>query len=208
MITGSNYGLGWIASTQGDLHAARSYYEACLAGAEQVDQERLVASTLNCLGEVARDERDWATARDYYERALVVARRLEFHECLNSILSNLGAVAWECGDLSAAYTYYQGALTSGQVVGSKDGIAHALDGLGAVAARRGAWSRAGRLAGAADALREAIGYTQDPNDRAFRDRYVAEIREAVGEAGLASTSAEGRGMTLEQATGYALEDER
>jgi hypothetical protein len=126
---------------------------------------------------------------------------------VNAVLGNLGAIACENGDLPAASVYYRDALSSAQRIGSKDGIAYALEGLATVATRQRAWVRAGRLAGAAQALREQIGHEPDPADRAVRARFLAEIREAVGEEGLEMTAAEGRGMTLEQATGYAFEEE-
>jgi hypothetical protein len=76
-----------------------------------------------------------------------------------------------------------------------------------VAARLGAWERAAQLAGAAEALRETIGYELEPTDRAFRDRYLTEVRAALGETALEATMAEGRAMTLEEAVRLALEDD-
>ena len=43
--------------------------------------------------------------------------------------------------------------------------------------------RAAWLAGAADALREAIGSEIEPADRIFRDKYMAEARASLGEEG-------------------------
>ena len=73
--------------------------------------------------------------------------------------------------------------------------------------KAGAWERAARLAGAAEALREASGYELEPADRAFRERYSAEVRAALGEAALEGAMAEGRALTLEQAMAEALESE-
>jgi hypothetical protein len=91
-------------------------------------------------------------------------------------------------------------------LGNKEGLSLSLDGLGAVAAQRGAWARAARLAGVAEALRDAIGCELDPTDRAFRERYLAQVHGQLGEARLAEVAAEGQAMTLEQAVCTALEE--
>jgi predicted ATPase/serine/threonine protein kinase/Tfp pilus assembly protein PilF len=202
----SNHGLGLAAEMEGDLEAAQTYWKACLVAVRRENFDKMVANTLNALGELARQQGDFVQAREYYEQALEPARRAEFHDCVSAVLGNLGTIAFENGDLRAASGYYRDSLTSAQQIGSKDGIAFALDGLAMVAARQSTWERAGRLAGAAEALRGQIGHEPDPADRAMRARYLAEVREALGDAGLESTAAVGREMTLEQVTSYALEE--
>jgi tetratricopeptide (TPR) repeat protein len=174
-----------------------------------LDSVGIVAGSLNCLGEAARQEGDWAAARAYYEQSAAVLRQAGHQLGLNVALGNLGAVACEEGELTVATACFEEALVISQSSKEPDSIALALDGLGAVAAKRGAWERAGRLAGAAQTMRDASGYALEPTDRAFRERYLAEVREQLGEAGLEVALAEGRALTLEQAIGEALaESER
>jgi hypothetical protein len=52
---------------------------------------------------------------------------------------------------------------------------------------------------------DAISAKLAPVDRAFREHYLREVREALGEAGLAAPLTEGWALTLEQALHEALE---
>jgi non-specific serine/threonine protein kinase len=144
-------------------------------------------------------------ARAFHEQALAICRQIGRQALVGVILNNLGASLYEVGDLKAASSYFRDALAVAQELGTKDDIALSLDGMGALAARRGAWERAARLAGAAEALREEIGYELEPADRAFRKRYLAEVREELGEAALGAALAEGRALTIEQAERLASE---
>ena len=81
----------------------------------------------------------------------------------------------------------------------KGAIASCLEGLAGVVAAQGELAWAGRLLGAAEALREAMGVPLPP---VFRDEYVREVtvvRANLGEKDFGSAWAEGRTMTPEQA---------
>jgi hypothetical protein len=62
-----------------------------------------------------------------------------------------------------------------------------------------------RLFAAAADLREAVGTSMMVTDQAEHDRNLADARSRLGEAASAAAWAEGRAMTLEQATAYARE---
>jgi non-specific serine/threonine protein kinase len=204
----ATYGLGMLAFGQGEFQEARVHYEDGLAMCAEAGPDRLVAYLLNGLGEMARLKGELAAARSLYEEALGIWKRLGYRSASCSALLNLGAVALEEGDLVGAQAYFKDvfALANDPHIANREVISIALDGLGAVAARRGAWGRAARLTGAAEAIREVIGYELEPADRDFRDRYVAEVRAALGEAAFASAVAEGRAMTLDEAVRLALEE--
>jgi hypothetical protein len=163
-----------------------------------------VRLSLNGLGEVARLEGDSSAARALYEQAVALSRQEKHTYFLSVVLCNLGAVACECDDVDAARACYEEALVTARALGSKEMVSLSLDGLAAVAAKRGAWARAGRLAGAAGALLETIGAALAPADRAFRERCLATVRDRIGEAGLEAALADGRAMTHEQAIEDAL----
>jgi predicted ATPase/serine/threonine protein kinase len=180
------YGLGTVADMEGDLKAARGYFEQSLAASRQSENDALAAESLNGLGEVARQEGDWDAARGYYEQSAALCRHAGNDHALSVVLCNLGAVECELASLDTAEGCYAEALALARDLGSREFIAYGLDGLGAVAARRGEWERAARFAGAAEALLDEVGATPSPTDRAFRERYLAEVREHLGEAALAA----------------------
>jgi hypothetical protein len=90
-------------------------------------------------------------------------------------------------------------------IGHVEGLAYGLEGMVAVAAATGDVPRAGRLAGAARALRERSGLHNGPMftfHQAYLDRLVA-----AGTGGeLDAAIAVGRELTVEQAVAEALAD--
>jgi tetratricopeptide (TPR) repeat protein len=203
-IAGSTLTLAKVARIQGDLAAARAYLGESLAIASDLGDDYFIDDALSNLGEVARQEGDWATARALHTRALAVSRRLGAQESTSTNLCNLGAVACEEGDLQSASACYREALTIDRALGNRAGASYSLDGLGAVAAKRRECERAAHLAGAAEALRASMGYELEPADRGFRERYLADLREWLGDEAFEAAAAEGRAMTLERAIELAL----
>jgi non-specific serine/threonine protein kinase len=61
-----------------------------------------------------------------------------------------------------------------------------------------------RLFGAAEALREAVGYWQEHRERALREPYLTAARSRMDEAVWETAFAEGMAMGSEQAVEYAL----
>jgi DNA-binding CsgD family transcriptional regulator len=113
------------------------------------------------------------------------------------------------GDRERAASPFEEALRLLQGRGDKVGIAYSLLGLAGVAVSRGLPARAARLWGAAEALREADGLPLSPLVRSLSDYEddLADARAGLDERSFAAAWAEGRAMTLEQATEYALSTE-
>ncbi len=65
--------------------------------------------------------------------------------------------------------------------------------------------RVARLFGAAEALREAVGYRQEPREHALREPYLEAARPRLSEARWDAAWAEGRRLGFEEAIAYALE---
>jgi non-specific serine/threonine protein kinase len=198
--------LGAVAWLQGDLQTARAYFEESLACGREVRDDPLVGGALNNLGEIAREEGAWAEARAHYEQALALWKQAGHQWGVSVALMNLGAVAWEAGDLEAAEAAYRDSIGFAQELGDRAGIGPCLEGLGAVAVGRGAWARAARLGGAAEALREVLGSPLEVVDQRQHDRWVRQLREALDPVTLEKEWARGREMTAEEAAREALEE--
>jgi hypothetical protein len=67
--------------------------------------------------------------------------------------------------------------------------------------------RAARLLGAAEALRETLGFAVPPVDRCAHEQVVATARAGLGEERFATAWAEGRAMSLHEAMALALKSE-
>ena len=92
-------------------------------------------------------------------------------------------------------------LASG--VGDREAIFGSLLGLAEVAARSGGTHDAARLLGAADALREEVGYgPPDPSELEVRKRIANVLDE--NDPALVAAQSEGGAMTLDEAIELAL----
>jgi predicted ATPase len=96
-------------------------------------------------------------------------------------------------------------VTLSTSLGHIEGIAYGLEGLAAVSALAGDVDRAGRLAGAARALRERSGTHNGPTFT-FHQRYLDRLATAAPAGRLAAAVAEGRELTVEQAVAEALSE--
>jgi hypothetical protein len=80
-----------------------------------------------------------------------------------------------------------------------------MEGLACATASSGEARRAARLFGAAQALREAVGYQQAPRDRSMREPYLADARSRVDETAWTEAWEDGRSTSFDRAMAYALE---
>jgi predicted ATPase/serine/threonine protein kinase len=198
-------GLGNILeSFDADPARAEAHYERALAVAEELGNKRLMGMAFNNLGEAARVRGDHAAARAFYERTIALFRGLGGGIKMAFALANLGAAAYELGDLETSRSSYLECLAIARETGSKQHIAHCLDGCAALALAEGNVRRAARLCGAAQALREQIGQQLEASDRGFRDRFLARIRDALGDSELAVATEDGRSAPLDAAIALAV----
>ena len=119
---------------------------------------------------------------------------------------------WPCGvaleqsDYSAAIAFSRGALSIRRTLGDKMGIAELLEKLSAVFSATGNAFLAAHIGGAAERLREEIGFPLTKAERLHHDRHMASAR-AASRDGVAFNQAwrEGRALSLEQAIEISLE---
>jgi non-specific serine/threonine protein kinase len=198
--------LGIALSYQGDMGRAREVWEEGLAIAREAGSG-FVTAFLNNLGEAAREEGDYRAARAYYEQVLEVQGR-HLRTIYNAVsLLNLGGVSLQEGDVAGARAFLREALAISSELGDAFYSAMAIDGLAAVALEAGERERAARLAGAVEAVFEAVGAKLQLLEQSLRDRYVAKLGEELEPDVLEREWARGRTMTLSEAVDAALGDD-
>ncbi len=117
---------------------------------------------------------------------------------------HLGWAQLLLGDVAGARADFTLSVTVSASIGHVEGLAYGLEGMVAVAAQSGDAERAGRLAGAARALRERSGLHNGPMftfHQAYLDRLVAAGKGEQLDAAIAA----GRALTVEQAVAEALD---
>ncbi len=123
-------------------------------------------------------------------------------------LSDLGVVALDEGNLQEARQHFSECLRIRRDMGVDIEIKTSLECFGGLAALEGQPVRALRLLAAGQRLREETGNVAPPAWRRERDPWIEKARQALGPERAETAWAEGQAMTLEQAVGYALRDER
>lgn len=104
------YGAGWLASLQGDTHAARPLLLESLAVAREIGDRRALSRAITGLGVVAWQEEDYATARQCYEESVAINRESGNLRGLAAALNNLGNVAYLEGDFERSIALAEEAL--------------------------------------------------------------------------------------------------
>jgi tetratricopeptide (TPR) repeat protein len=185
----------------GDLDAARSLLEESLAIRRELGDEAGAGSSLGNLGVLAfeRGDLDDAESRFLEELELDRMHGNEWGAC--AALDSLAAVAIERGDHERAHELNREMLASAQRVRDQELIAFGLEKAAILAAVENKAARAGRLAGAADAVREAAGIDRSDFDRAWLDRHLGPI---AGEE-LETSRTAGNAIEPEEALREALE---
>lgn len=205
-IAEANSGLGSVAYQQGDFATARKFLGETLEVSRKLNEKYGIAATLNSLGDIARTEGNNAAARPLFEESLKISRRLGTKQFVCAILANLGAVTFAEGDYRAAHTHFKEALATAQEMGNRTVVSLSLDGFAALAAERGEPDCAAQLAGAAEHLRELIGYEIEPADLSFREKYFAKLCAAIPEVDLSASFERGRKLKPDEAVALCLEN--
>ena len=154
-------------------------------------------------GLLARFRGDTSNARRWLEQSETELRALGHEFFLAQALNQLGHLALERGDLQAAQARLEEALSTNARLKSNFGCAIALDGLSALASLKRRHERALRLAGAAEAVRSAVGMKMSPNYHKPLERWRAPSRKSLG-AAAAVVYEEGRRLGLRDAIAYGL----
>jgi tetratricopeptide (TPR) repeat protein len=194
-------GLGVVARQQGDYAIAAARFEESLAIAREFGDRAAIARVLHNLGIVANHRGAYSAANVYLGECMAAFEELGDKGSIALTLYTLGLVADGAGNPDLAATRFRESLRLRHALGEKLGATDCLLALADHAGRRGDRRRGGRLFGAAEALRTAIGAPWLPEERERFDRAAAAYQDGDG----AAARAEGRRLTLDAAVAEALE---
>jgi predicted ATPase/class 3 adenylate cyclase len=197
--------LGNVSGDRGNHEEAKTFYEEGLALSRRLDDKALLASALISVGAEFLLQGDHARGAMLNEEAAELYRERGNRGHLQYALDNLGWAALMRGDQQQAEGLHRESLALSRQLGDKLVAAEALEGLACSASARGEAERVARLFGAAEALREAVGYRQEPREHALREPYLVAARPRLSKARWDAAWAEGRQLGFEEAIAYALE---
>jgi non-specific serine/threonine protein kinase len=202
------HNLGVVSQALQDYEAAKSLYAQSLAINRELGNEGWEALGLNALGCVALDHEDHPGAQRYHEEALAIHRRLGDRWGVAYTLHELARVAIGQRDYSKSHALLDESIPIFRELGDRVAVAECLEYSAALAAAEGEDESALVLAGAAAALRDALGAPPTPPDRASMERCLAETKRRLGSAAAESAFETGRATTFERAISLAMGEPR
>ncbi|MFQ5340096.1 MAG: tetratricopeptide repeat protein [Anaerolineae bacterium] len=204
-IATSLHNLGRTLYYEGDIGMARSLWEESLSIRRGMGDRQGIAYSLNNLGIVTHEQGDTSAAHPLLEESLAIFRELGHKSGIAHALTNLGNLLLDQCDYTATYSLQEESLRIRQELGDRRGIAESLESFAGLAAQQRQPERALLLAGAAAALRAAIGAPLALTETDRLERHLEPARQALGEETAARVFADGEAMTMEEAIKYTLE---
>lgn len=196
----SCHAVAALETREGNFTKARKLIEEALTISRKLDDEKQIAFTLSFLSNLFLAEGEPVNARMPIEESLEISRRLGFKVNVNINLTNLGAVAYYEGDTEKARRHFAESLTIASEMGNKILVSCCLDGFAAISQHAG---QAAWLAGAAESLREELGYEIELTERLFREDYLAKVRAALDEKTFGALYERGRALNFDEAVALA-----
>jgi predicted ATPase/DNA-binding SARP family transcriptional activator len=194
--------LGWVAMQRGDYSQATRSCERALRLA--VEQNHQAGQTFARLGLAFAARRDGhldlaeTHLRDVLHRTPYTSGEQAPPPYLPMILTELGFVAEQRGDAETALARHLESLDLAARFDTARGMTIALDGLAGALALAGRHGHAGRLLGAAAAIRASSSLPTPPAERGDIDRITASVRQSLGEDRFAAESKRGGALTPEE----------
>jgi predicted ATPase/DNA-binding CsgD family transcriptional regulator len=202
-IVRTQYHLGEAALGQGDRDRAQSLLLETAAQARGVEPA-FAGMALKTLGYIARLEGDDARAESLLSEALELCEEIDFVFGRAEALAYLSAVARDRKEGARAMALLVQALTAYRDLGDQIGIGLCLIGVANLVDPAADPTRAARLVGAAEALREAVGHHPTPGEDPRQEGVWRMLRAALGEQALTAALAQGRSLSLDQAVEEAI----
>ena len=196
--------LGAILQFLGDYERAKQLYEEGIALCWELGYGARLGELLHYLGYILLLEGDYDRGAALNEEAATLFRERGYKGGLDVVQKNLGWVALLQGNQQRAKTFFVESLVLCKELGNKIITSGSLEGLACVAGATGVSEHAARLFGAAETIREAVGYEHLPEEDALRAPYFANSRSQLDEAAWEAAWEEGCAMSMQQAIEYAL----
>jgi non-specific serine/threonine protein kinase len=200
--------LGLIENIKGNYLEARTLLEQSLVIWREMGSEGKTGSawTLIFLGDVALLHYDAEWARSLFEESIGILKEPGDINFLSYSIRRLGHLLWREGDYKAAFALCRESLYSNQQVGDMRGVLACLAGFAAIAVAQGKFERAAQLMSAMEAHLSSSGIRLLYVDKLEYERNLPIVREKLDKKTLDKFWVEGRGMSLDDAIAFALEE--
>ncbi|HVA84921.1 MAG TPA: AAA family ATPase, partial [Candidatus Saccharimonadales bacterium] len=184
----------------------RAWLDRAAESAARSGNPFAIANVAQARGRAASMAGDLVEARRWFDDAVARFRSIGDRLFVLVIESELTHALRRGGVLDEAEERYRRTIREWQRSGNRGAIAHQLESFAFIAVARGDGIRAGRLLGAAEALREAAGAPMTDMERRECETQARRLSEVGDSRALAEAWAGGRRMTADEAVAFALSD--
>lgn len=204
----SNYqGLGAVAVLRKDYQAAQIFYREGLDLSRAANDETVTAYLLGSMVDLEMCQGNWSAARRLVEESLMLAQKIDNKRMLMTIYFNLGTIDYHENLYQKAASNFTESLRIAAAMNNKPGVSYALDGFAALAIRSGNPEQSAKLAGAAESLRQSIGYKTEPAEEIFRDKYLTETRTVLGREQFSALYLQGQALNSDEAAALVFQNQ-
>jgi non-specific serine/threonine protein kinase len=198
-----------MGADDSELYAqCNEWLEKVKAISDELGDTNTKAQALNNMGEVARSNNDYVTAKRVYEESLQLYREAENTFRVSLVLGNLGQVAEHDGDFDAAKDFARQSLVMASEIDNLWLVSDVFRAVAPSFGLTGQPEKAVRLYGAHEAVSESIGARIQPGDLAQYERGLTAVKALINEEEFARLWAEGRELTVDEATAYVLAEDQ
>jgi predicted ATPase/DNA-binding CsgD family transcriptional regulator/Tfp pilus assembly protein PilF len=190
------------AAHQGRVGEAERSYQAALQ-VLQGNNRWGIAHIRYGMGMLAQARGDHPAAVGHLRDALEVFGALDARPRTARCLAALGRIAVATGDYDTARSTLTQSLRLSRATGQRLAVARGLEAFAQLATCQGEHARAVRLAGAAAAIRTAIG--APPSSGSGLAEPIGPARQLLGAADVSRLLAEGAALTADEAVAYATQ---
>lgn len=208
--------LGACFVRPGDYEQATQYFEEALPILRQIGEYSNTTIAISGLAEIAIRQGDLERALVLEHESIAMRREIEEPWGIAVSLGNFAWIALLQGDLEKAVNLLNESLTLRRDIGDRGGIAWCLEKFAEIAMIIGQrkssqnskedFQKAAQLFGSAEAMREPVDSKIDQVDLPQYRRQIKLIRGQLDETAFTKAWTEGRGMPMEQAIEFALDN--
>jgi len=196
--------LANVVKLQGDYAQARALYEECLRISKSSATGAASPGHSTIRGMWHARKATPQPPAPSTRRVLAIFRELGDRWGIAGTLGDLGNLAQDQGDYRTAHSLYRESMRMFQELQHKRGIARLLECFACCAAAQSEPERSLRLAGAAAALRQALGAPLTAGEQARLEKRLESARQALAHSAGATAWLEGWGTPVENAVEEAL----
>ena len=194
------------AKLHGDLETASRLIEESIRLSEDAGLPWHLAAANETRGVLAAYSGHYEEARLFFEKSMLAYQDVGAHFNVLLNKSNLAHLERQSGHHQQALERYRETIVGFRDVGQLGAVAHQLECFGFLAMAGDREERALKLFAAADALREKVGAPMTSEEGAYFDEQIDVLRQDMDPGQFERIWNSGRAMTMEQALGFALEE--